>query len=156
PVGTLVFVRTGASKMELSSSYNFTKTALRQILPAVLVSVNASSRGNASGGTGRLTVPRCKTFPHQAENRPPILINQFHPGQRPHLWEINSAQGHTSDENIDPIAQRLVLQRIHRVRHRFGAIGACPSRSHLGMSFLYGHPQRRMSHRKRNELLPML
>ncbi len=40
--------------------------------------------------------------------------------------------------------------------HGFRTVGRSPASFHLGMSFLNGHLQRRVGHRKRYELLPML
>ena len=68
-------------------------------------------------------MPGNETFFDEAGNGSPILIDQFQPGQRPHLREINSAETHSRDENIDAIAQRLVIQRIDGLRDGFRAVG---------------------------------
>src|SRR5258708_39973502 len=71
------------------------------------------------------------------------------------MGKIDSAETHAGNENVNPIAQWVVLERIDSLSHGFGTVGLSPPRSHFSMSFLNGHLQRRVSHRKRYELLPM-
>jgi len=59
-------------------------------------------------------------------------------------------------ENVYPIAQRLVFERIYSLRHGLRAVRLSPARFHFGVGFRDGHLQRRVSHLKRDELLPVL
>src|SRR5712692_288014 len=113
-------------------------------------------KGFVGHGPSGPAVPGSESFSYEAEDGVSILINQFQPGQRTHLGKIDSAETHAGNENVDPVAQRLVLERIDSLRHGFWAVGVSPPLSHFGMSFLNGHLQRGVSHRKRNELLPVL
>src|SRR6266436_10442647 len=65
--------------------------------------------GHWDGATGA-AVPGNETLLHEGGDSTAILINQLQPRQRAHLGEIDSAETHPSDENIDAIAQRLVLE----------------------------------------------
>src|SRR5260370_930370 len=100
--------------------------------------------------------PSSTALPDKAGNRAAILKNQCQPRQWTHLGEIDSPETHSGDENVYPIAQRLVLERIDSLNHGLGAIRMSPPGFHLSMCFLNGHLQRRVSHRKRYEFPPVL
>ena len=100
--------------------------------------------------------PSGETLPDEVGNGTAVVINQFQPGQRTHLREIDSTETHAGDENVYPIAQRLVLKRIDSLGNGFRAVRTSPPSSHLGMGFCDGHLQRRVGHRKGDKLLPVL
>src|SRR5467141_4895665 len=72
-----------------------------------------ASVGNRVGGPA---TPSGETLFDEAGNGTAILIDQFQPGQRTHLGEINSPETHAGDENVYAIAQRLVFERIDSLR----------------------------------------
>src|SRR5882757_7966402 len=82
-----------------------------------------ASVGNRVGGP---TAPSGETLPDEAGNGTAILIDQFQPRQRTHLGEIDSPETHAGDENVYPIAQRLVLERIDGLSHGVGALRMSP------------------------------
>src|SRR5438270_8462608 len=84
-----------------------------------------------------------------------VLRHDFEPGEPTHHWKINSAETHAGKKNVDAIAERLVIERLDRVRNGFGAIRVAPTVIHFFMRFFDRHPQRRVGHGERYELLPV-
>src|ERR1700730_18923357 len=102
-------VRTGASRVDMNSPCDATSATFHQSLPARSVRVNSGSHGQVGRGTASPAMPGGKSFFHQAENGPAILVDQLYPGQRPHLRKIDSAETHSRDEDVDSIPQHFVL-----------------------------------------------
>ena len=84
------------------------------------------------------------------------MVDEFQPCGRTTLPEVDSPETHASDEDVDAIAQRLVLERTDGVGHGFRAVGMVPAMLHFRVRFLDGHLQGRVGHGKRYELLPVL
>src|SRR5882762_7887537 len=102
-------VRTGASRVRLRSSYGVTRAPSTKSYRRGSVSVNSASDSQAGGSPARPAMPDSKSFLHQAENGPAILINHFHPCHRAHLRKVDSPETHSSDEDVYPVAQGLVF-----------------------------------------------
>src|SRR5712664_661236 len=100
--------------------------------------------------------PSSEPLPYQFQNCAPIFENRFHPCKAPHLRKIDSSEAEACDKDVDAITQRLVIERIHRFSDGLGTVRAGPPNSYLTMSFVDAHLQRRVGHRKGNELLPVL
>ena len=96
-----------------------------------------------------------KSLLSRVGNGSPILANHFHPRELAHHREIDSAETETRKEDVDAIAQRLVMQRLYGLRQRFRAVGLGPSVFDLGVSFINGHPERRVRHREGDEFAPV-
>ena len=55
-------------------------------------------------------VPRTKRFFHELVDCPPILGNDLHPRQAAHLREVDSTKTDSCDEDVDAIAQWLMIE----------------------------------------------
>src|SRR6267143_7209670 len=100
--------------------------------------------------------PSSEPLPYQCENCASIFENRLQPGEAAHLRKINSPEAESRDKDVDAMTQRLVVQRIHRLFDCLRTVRTGPPNAYLIMSFVDAHLQRRMRHRKGNELLPVL
>src|SRR5256712_7580593 len=94
-------------------------------------------------------------FSHQLENGWAIWRDYFQPRQFSHHREIDAAETEASEEDVDAVTERLVIERLDRLCQCFGAVGVGPTVFHFGVSFSDAHLQRRVGHGERNELLPV-
>src|SRR5579872_575738 len=83
-------------------------TANFRCLQAIISTVVVTSRR-------RDTAPKAG-FPRQFEDGPAILRNHFEPGEAAHHGEINSAEAESRQEDVDAVAERLVIERLHGLR----------------------------------------
>src|SRR5579872_3703525 len=104
---------------------------------------------------GGLTARSCERLSRQIVDGMPVLRNQFQPCQWSHLREVDTPKTHSCDEDVDAITQWLVTKRIDSLCHCLRAVRTIPAVFHLCMSLCDGHLQRRVSHFKRYELLPV-
>ena len=85
-----------------------------------------------------------------------VLRDDFPPGEAAQHGEINSPEAYASEKNIDPIAKRLVVERINGVGNGFRTVGVRPAVVHFGVGFVDGHLQGSVRHGEGDEFLPVL
>src|ERR1700675_2253648 len=103
-----------------------------------------------------MAAPGGEPLAHEAGNGAPVLIDQLQPRYGTHLREIDSPEAHSRYENVDAIAQWLVLQGDDGLRHGLRAVRMSPSVFYFRVSFRDRHLQRSVGHLERYELLPVL
>ena len=72
------------------------------------------------------------------------------------MREVDSAETHSRDEDVDAIAERLVLERADGVGDGFRIVRKRPATFHFGVGFGDGHLERRVRHFEWNKFLPVL
>ena len=112
--------------------------------------------GSGAGRAGGVFAPCGEAFAGEAVNGAFVLVDDFEPGERTHLREIDSSETHSRDKNIDAVAEWLVLERTDGMGHGLRTVGIGPAAFHLGVSLGDGHLQGRVRHFEGNEFLPVL
>src|SRR5256885_12295234 len=115
-----------------------------------------SRSGGGAGWTSGVFAPGGEAFACETVNCAFVLVDDFEPGERAHLREIDSAETHARDEDVDAVAERLILERADGVGDGFGIVRKRPAAFHFGVGFGDGHLERRVRHFGRNKFLSVL
>ena len=100
--------------------------------------------------------PGGEAFARETVNCAFVLVDDFEPGERAHLREVDSAETHSRDKDVDAVAERLILERADGVGDGFGIVRKRPAAFHFGVGFGDGHLERRVRHFEWNKFLPVL
>src|ERR1017187_8104843 len=93
---------------------------------------------HGAGGNPRgraLPRPSLEPLPHQLENRLPVLPDHLHPGPPPQHGEIDATETKARQEDVNAIAQRLIVQRFDHMRQRLWTVSLGPAAVHFGVRF---------------------
>src|SRR5579863_2185206 len=70
---------------------------------------------------------------YQFEDGSAVLGDYFQPCQAAQHGEIDTAEAEAREEDVDAVAQRLVVERVDGVRQGIRAVGVRPSVIHFGV-----------------------